>query len=135
MYLHTNLQYKLLEIQSKISSILGIFPFTFHPPTKKYILNEKARKHFILTSLVCLSQYIFVIFQLLKLLFSCADENKRLQNLYITLIYIITLTLLCWDLYLFYFKEPEFIQLLNVIKSHTTYIAGRLINIISYKFT
>lgn len=124
MYLHTNLQYKLLEIQSQISYYLGVFPFIWDPSTKKYIANEKAHNRFILTSLICTVQYIFMICTFLRLQFF-SDELLKLQDLYISLIFLFALTLVHWDFYVFYFTKWELIELLNVVKCHTTHIAGK----------
>ncbi len=125
MFLHTNFQYKLIHIQSQISYYCGVFPFIWDPPTKTYKANKDALNNFILASIVCIFHYGFLCFTLIRSqLFS--RKKLPLSDLYFLLIMFMALTLLHWDMFIFYCKKDELIALLNILKYHFTRVASKL---------
>jgi hypothetical protein len=126
MYLHTNLQYKLIKFQSDISVQLGVLPFIWDPVTKKYKNDPKAFSWFVCTTISLYTfQYLFVLENILHHVI--IHRSLPISGeLFYSSIWMVLFTLQQMFLYLLYFKCDEFITLLNTFKFYTDYIAGKI---------
>lgn len=122
MYAHTHLQCNLIQLQSQISSLLGIFPFTWHNSVKKYRKNRHNYCRFVYTSLICVFQYLFVLLQIIRLKYI---ERVKLSNTPLLVPYCVALSLLMADIALFFVKHNQFVQFLNVAKANSERIAAK----------
>lgn len=119
MYKHTSLQYFLINFQSKISSIFGVYPFTWDSKRKVYYLNAKSYNRFLSTSILCSVHYAYII---LRIFFLSYEHNQA--NSYFLYLWLVILTILHTDFYIFFAHQKEFVVFLNAFESYTDYVAG-----------
>ncbi len=126
MYIHTSLQYKLIQLQSNISTKLGVLPFIWDPNSKKY-KNDAKSFRFSLCTTVCLFtiQYLFALWNILYhvLLYKSLPITGQL---FYSSIWLIIFALQQLQLFALYYKCDDFITLLNTLKFHSHYIAGNI---------
>lgn len=126
MYLHTSLQYKLLQFQSEISVKVGVLPFIWDPHAKKYKNNTKAFRFSVCTT-ICLYtfQYLLVFWNIFRHMY--LHKNLPITGkLFYSSIWLIIFALQQLLLFSLYYRCDEFINLLNTLKLHNQHIAGIL---------